>query len=247
MDATDIKKIISLWLVFILLILFPVPAFASMQNYRTYLVETYGLSEVYVQPGAEPLAMQAMQNFDTACKIIGVEASRQIIQRWKEVRGGFRLVIALPEGPFYALFDDLGAIYMYVNPGAPQYGRLPTGFVCTVKSAVHEMMHAMDYGLLGECKAIASAQGSWEIGRINGEYEGYTDANQYASDHAADSAFEDFADTAAIMIMSGGETPCTLDKSTILYQKYDAIYNRLRKAFGPEAPMVQRCAQFLGK
>ncbi len=230
----------------------PVSAFAQGQavkpvstaQYQKYIMQTYGVTDVYIAPEAATLAYSALANFDAACQLIGTEAAQKIIKRWVEVKHQFKLSITLPQGAFYAMMGDNGELTMQVDVSGLV---LPRGFVCPVKSAVHEMMHAADYGVLGECKAISTAKGTGLMAAVNGPYNGFTNLDQYVSEHAAFSPNEDFADTAAIMIVSGGNAPCRLSPSSILYRKYAAVYSMLRREFGDDAVMVRRSAAFLGQ
>lgn len=234
------KKLMSILVAITIVVGMAVPTFAATpKKYADcttnteriqYFKDTYGFTEIYDMWGVK----NGEWYEDTAgtAKVLDLSQS------------GFSLVGSSTTKKILAEFDKctLSLSSSEAFPGknaAFGGGDFMIKENASVRSVVHETMHAFDFGMLKD-------SGASTVAKINSSYSGYTNANQYASQTAALNSAEDFADTCAIMIVNGGNTPCTVSKDTILYKKYKACYDLMVEHLGVKSNAVKRSAAFLG-
>jgi hypothetical protein len=245
------KKLISVLLVLAFVLATATTAFAAeAKKYSDcttnaekiqWFKDTYGVTgalavwnESYV--GKNGLAVQGrmLDTMYTGFSLIGQSSTKKIFDY--HIAGEPKIIFNIYLGPDTYGNDgnanaSKGQIYLDFRAD------YSTGYTAQVPTVVHEVMHVYDR---------VSEAGSKAVANLNGSYSVYTNSNQYVTQYAATSAFEDFAETAASMIYNGGDSPCTLDKSTILYKKYKACYDLLLDSFGVNSNAVKRSAAFLG-
>ena len=234
------KKLMSVLIVLTMIIGMTVNTFAATPTKYAdcttdsqriqYFKDTYGFTEITgVSSGVVKEVLDTAQQGFT---LVGTATTKKLLAPFaKQLPLD---IFSRTEWPY-----DVGHFGASYNSTGITGGSLRLTDAITARGVVHEMMHAFDFGILGDSGASA-------IATTNGKYSGYTSADQYVTSYAANNAKEDFAETCATMIVNGGDTPCTLSKDTILYKKYKACYDLMAEHLGTKSNATIRSAAFLG-